>query len=67
MEIEVVYSAIDGARKAQTFDDLIEARQFATYWVGEHPEFGRSYAVSGDGVGKIEVWGVTLQELFGCK
>jgi hypothetical protein len=31
------------------------------------PEIGSTYAVSGDGVGKVTVEGVTLFELFGEK
>ena len=33
-------------------------------WVGAHPEIGSTYAVSGDGVGKVTCQGVSLSELF---
>ena len=38
---------------------------FAQYWVGKNPEIGSIYAVGGDGIGKIEVMGATLSDLFG--
>ena len=63
-KIKVTYTSVDGARIRKTFKTIAEARAFAVHWVGEHPELGRTYAVSGDGVGKITVEGCTLAELF---
>lgn len=63
--IKVRYSSVDGAGKARTFQTVESARKFAVRYVGETPEFGSHYAVSGDGVGKVTVEGCTLAELFG--
>jgi hypothetical protein len=58
MIIRVCYSSIDRFRKVATFKTLAGARKFAQKWVGQHPEIGSHYAVSGDGVGKITVEGL---------
>ena len=63
-EIKVIYNAIDGARDTREFKTLSGAKVFAHKAIGPHPEIGSTYAVSGDGVGKIEVFGATLAELF---
>jgi hypothetical protein len=63
-EIRVVYSSIDGCRVGRRYKTLAGARKFAHHWLGEHPEIGGGYAVAGDGVGKVEVAGATLAELF---
>lgn len=63
--IKVTYSTIDRFRKTRTFKTLTGARKFAQNWVGKTPEIGSTYAVSGDGVGKITVEGATLANLFG--
>jgi hypothetical protein len=62
--ITVYYESIDGVSKRKTFSDLEKARKYAIQRVGKYPEIGHSYAVSGDGIGKIMVDGVTLKELF---
>lgn len=62
--IRVTYSSVDHHRSVQTFPTIPEARAFAVEYVGETPEMGRNYAISDDGIGKIEVEGCTLQELF---
>jgi hypothetical protein len=62
--ITVRYSSIDHFRKTRKFKTLEGARKFATHYVGENPDMGSSYAVSFDGVGKIEVEGCSLNELF---
>lgn len=64
-KIKVRYSAIDGFRKARSFETVEGARRFAVERVGEHPEIGSSYAISGDGIGKITVQGISLAALFG--
>ena len=69
MKIKVKYSSIDGYHKYATFKTLKGAQKFAQKWVGEHPDigmgFGAGYAVSYDGIGKIEVAGdATLKDLF---
>ncbi len=62
--ILVRYRSIDGCCIEETFHVLADAQIFAHHWIGEHPEIGRGYAVSGDGVGKIETWGASLADLF---
>jgi hypothetical protein len=64
MTITVRYSAVDGFRKTRTFKTLAGARKFAVERVGSNPELGRTYAVSFDGIGKVEVEGCTVAELF---
>jgi hypothetical protein len=62
--INVVYSSVDGCRTKRTFTTIEAARKFAHHWVGPHPEIGRGYAASGDGIGKITVSGASLADLF---
>jgi hypothetical protein len=64
MEITVYYSAVDGFKKTRKFKTIKGAQKFAQGYIGEHPDMGRTYAVSFDGVGKIEVEGTTLESLF---
>ncbi len=62
--IIVTYSSVDGVKRTEIFTDIEQARSFAHEWVGPHPDLGRSYAVSNDGVGKIVVNGATLNDIF---
>jgi hypothetical protein len=62
--ITVRYSSVDGYTETQTFDTIVAARDYARAWIGVHPEIGSRYAVSDDGIGKIEVEGATLGALF---
>jgi len=62
--ITVRYSAVDGYSATKRFASLQEAQKFARKWVGDHPEIGRNYAISDDGVGKVTVSGASLAELF---
>ena len=62
--ITITYSSIDGASKTRKYWSLKGAQKFAQEWIGETPTLGRTYAISDDGVGKIEVEGVSLQDLF---
>lgn len=65
--IRVGYESIDSYGRIQwrTFKTLRGARAFAQRYLGETPEIGMGYAVSGDGVGKIVVNGATrLDDLF---
>ena len=64
MDIKVYYSSIDRFHETRRFKTLKGARKFAHLRVGAHPDLGSWYAVSSDGVGKIEVKGCTLAELF---
>lgn len=63
-QITVLYTSIDNCRSRRKFKTIEGARKFAQQAIGEHPEIGRGYAVSGDGIGKIQVAGVTLLDLF---
>lgn len=63
--IKVKYSSVDGCRKSRSFKTLARARKYAQEWVGKNPDMGSHYAVSGDGIGKIECVGVPLAHLFG--
>ena len=62
--ITVKYSTIDRFRVTRKFKTLKGAQRFAQKMIGRTPEMGSYYAVSGDGIGKIEVWGAFLHELF---
>ncbi len=64
MSITVIYTSIDHCRTRRSFKTIEGARKFAQARVGEGPEIGLGYAVSGDGIGKIQVSGVTLTDLF---
>lgn len=61
MIIKVTYSSIDRYRQTRSFSTLKGAQAFATRWIGETPEMGSHYAVSGDGVGKISMTWVTFE------
>lgn len=64
--ITVKYSSIDGYCKSRSFKSLKGARKFAQERVGKNPDIGGSYyAVSDDGVGKVTVVGVGINDLFG--
>ena len=63
--IVVTYTSIDFVHKTNKYWSLKGARAFAVKMVGENAEFGSTYAVSNDGVGKVTVQGCSLAELFG--
>ncbi len=62
--IRLRYSSVDGHAEERAFSSVAEAQRFAHHWIGPYPEIGRGYAVSGDGIGKIEAKGITLAVLF---
>lgn len=62
--IKVRYETIDRFSKTRRFKTLAGAQKFAQHWVGETPELGSFYAVSGDGVGKITCDGCLVRDLF---
>lgn len=64
MNIAIFYTAVDGFVSRRRFKTLNGAKHYAHKMVGDHPEMGSHYAISGDGVGKIEVLGVPLTEVF---
>ena len=64
MDIKLTYRSIDRVSKSARFKTLESAQKFAARYVGETPEIGRGYAVSGDGIGKITWVGCTSDQLF---
>lgn len=62
--IKVHYCSIDGVHKMKRCQTLREAQLWAINWVGQYPEVGSHYAVSGDGVGKVTVEGASITDLF---
>jgi hypothetical protein len=66
MDIKVRYSTVDRFSKSRRFKTLDGARKFAQKYVGKHPDTSErfGYAVSDDGIGKIEVSGCSINDLF---
>lgn len=65
LRIVLDYDAVDGVHKRGYFKTLRGARKWAQEWVGQYPEIGRTYAIAGDGIGKITIAsGTTLKDLF---
>ena len=62
--IKLRYSSCDGYRVTKSYKTLAGAQAYAHRMIGRFPETGMSYAISGDGIGKITVEGATLRELF---
>jgi len=62
--ITITYSAVDGARGRRVYKGLKWARLYAHKMVGAHPEEGLGYAVSSDGIGRIEWSGCSFADLF---
>lgn len=62
--IKVRYSSVDRYTEARSFLTLAGASRYARMWIGDHPELGTRYAISGDGVGKIVCEGATMPQLF---
>jgi hypothetical protein len=62
--IRVRYESIDRFSKTRRFKTLKGAQKFAQKYLGETPEMGSFYAVSGDGIGKITCEGCRLYDLF---
>jgi hypothetical protein len=67
MVIKVRYSSVDGCKRNATFGTLARAQAWAQEWIGKG-NVGTNYAVSNDGIGKIECEGCRIEELFpdGC-
>lgn len=66
LRIKIKVSSIDRFRKVREFHSIEGARKFAHGYVGAHPDvsFHFDYAVSDDGINKIEWEGCTSQALF---
>lgn len=63
-KIVVRIEGVDGAGQRRKFTTIAGASAFARKFVGDTPEMGSTYAVSGDGVCKATCDGCTLRELF---
>lgn len=64
-KISIRYSTVDGYKETRKYTTLDGAREFAVKMLGEHPERGMDYAISGDGISKIDnLKGCTLDDLF---
>lgn len=62
--ITIYYSAVDGHSARKQFEKLEDAQKYAYERIGDCPCLSPYYAISDDGVGKIEVMGTTLSEIF---
>jgi len=62
--IKVQYRAVDGAAETRKFKTLAGAQAYAAKMIGDTPEMGSRYAVSGDGIGRVMVDGANLADLF---
>ena len=62
--VQITYYSIDNYQESHNFDTIEAAQEYSHSWIGEAPTFGRGYAISDDGIGKIVVRGCSLQELF---
>lgn len=63
--IVIRYTAVDGYSTKRRYKTLEGASDYARRMVGETPELGSTYAISGDGIGKITVVeGAKLADLF---
>lgn len=62
--IKIYYSSVDGCRSVKNFKSLAGAKKYSHRMIGKHPEIGSNYAVSGDGIGKVQVAGASLAEMF---
>lgn len=60
----VRYSTVDQVCETKRFTTIEAAREYAQRWIGRFPEIGWSYAISDDGIGKIEVRVARLADLF---
>jgi hypothetical protein len=63
-KISVHYSTIDRFSIRRTFATLAGAQRFAAKYLGDHPEIGRGYAISSDGIGRVTCQGCALSDLF---
>jgi len=63
-KIKVHYTASDGYRETKSFRSIVGASRYSRKTIGDFPEMGSYYAVSGDGVGKITCEGCKLSDLF---
>jgi hypothetical protein len=56
--VKLRYSSIDGYSESRSFKTMRGASRYATKWLGPNPEVGHGYAVSPDGIGKVEAFSV---------
>ena len=62
--IQCYYTASDGYITNAKFDNIKDASTWCRDWIGDHPDIGRHYAVSFDGIGTIHVQGALLDDIF---
>ena len=63
-KITLYFTAVDGCASIKTYDTVEAAQTAAHERVGEYPSLGAGYAISDDGVVKVEAVGVSLAKLF---
>lgn len=66
-EISVFNTAVDDFEETVEFGNLEETREYCKRYLGEHFEISGpplEYAISGDGINKLILYGATWQELF---
>jgi hypothetical protein len=66
-KITIYYESVDGFKKTAEFTDIRDARTYAQEWMGKHCDVTHNYAISGDGIGRIMVDGISLADLFEVK
>ena len=63
MRITIRYSSIDGYSETRHYQTLKGAHRWADEMLGDCFEIGTGYAISGDGIGKIQS-NISLKELL---
>ena len=63
-KITLRYESVDGFREAKKFTTLKGARAYAKRRIGNPFDIGSYYAVSADGIGRLEAEGASLAELL---
>jgi hypothetical protein len=63
MRITIRYSSIDGYSETRHYQTLTGAHRWADEMLGDCFEIGTGYAISGDGIGKIQS-NISLEELL---
>ena len=70
LKITVYNKAVDGFKEEKEFDSIGDAREYCQKYLGSNFELGpliwgcSDYAISGDGINRLTLEGVTWQELF---
>ena len=64
MNITIKHTTVDHIHVTRTYKTLKGAQKFAEECVGSNPELWSTYAISDDGCHKVEVVGISLNQLF---